>query len=200
MREVYVAFDHLSASGARVARSVQSDAAHRLLDDLLLTATGRSWTLGHDQDGRPRLEGAGPEVSLSHSGRWVAAAVAQERVGIDIEAHRPGRDRSAIARRWFSAEEQALVARDGEPALLACWTLREAYSKAAGGGVATALAVDGRLLLPALGGAATVEIDGCRWAIAQAGSSEFQAALAWQDGDEAKIAAAMLRSSDFPRP
>jgi phosphopantetheinyl transferase len=176
-----------------VPRSLQSATARDLLDVLLMEATGRAWTVSRDPDGRPHVEGGGPDVSLSHSAAWVSAAVVTRgRIGIDIEAHRPDRrDRSAIARRWFSAEEQSLVESGGDPALLACWTLREAFGKATGGGVAAALTVDGRLLLTAIGGAATAVIDGHRWALAQGGTRDFQAALAWRDGDTLHLADAV---------
>lgn len=191
MREVHAAFRRLRISAGQARRPAQSAGGRLLLDGLLVEATGRTWTVGRDPDGRPRVEG-GPEVSLSHSAAWAAAAVAASgRVGIDIEVHRPGRDGSAIAERWFSAEEQSLVDSGGEAALLACWTLREAFAKAAGGGVATALAVDGRLLLPAIGGTAVAVIDGGRWALAQVATADFQAALAWENGDETRLAAAL---------
>lgn len=111
-----------------------------------------SWTKDTGTDGRPCVTGSlgrpGPDVSVSHSGEWyAAAAVAEGRVGIDVEAVGGSRDWCAMARAFLSPGEVRAVERDGEAAFLAFWTLREAVAKLGGGGLAAALALDGAAIL-----------------------------------------------------
>ena len=72
-------------------------------------------------------------VNLSHSGEWLAAAVAAAPVGVDIERLRP---RAAVAQaaRVFCPGEAARLAEEADPLPLfyRLWTLKEAACKAAG--------------------------------------------------------------------
>lgn len=86
---------------------------------------------------------AATHLSLSHSGAWLACAVAPHSVGIDLEVkdiQSPGRrDVLALAAMACSPGEQAqLQALDG-PArqrhFLQIWSLKEAYFKCTGTGV-----------------------------------------------------------------
>lgn len=165
-------------------RRAQSDAARRLAGALLAEATGvAGWRILRDDDGRPRAaaEGAAtlPDIALSHSGAWAAAALCRGgRIGVDIEVPR-GRDSGAIAAAFLSAPEQAAVGREGEAALLAFWTLREAVAKALGGGLAEALGFDGTLLAGARDGARLFDLGGCRVAVAHVADPRLHLALAW---------------------
>ncbi|MFE0171839.1 4'-phosphopantetheinyl transferase family protein [Streptomyces sp. NPDC059002] len=96
----------------------------------------------HDDQGRPRLSGAGRgmHISLSH-GRGVAA-VAMTRagpVGVDVETVRP-LPALRLARRWFTPEEaawlRALPERRRPAAYFWLWTHKEAMGKALGTGLA----------------------------------------------------------------
>lgn len=51
--------------------------------------------------------GAALGFSISHSGRWVACAVGEHAVGLDIEVRDPARDLDALARQAFEADEMA---------------------------------------------------------------------------------------------
>ncbi len=51
--------------------------------------------------------GPAPGFSISHSGRWVACAVGEDAVGLDIEVRDPSRDLAALARQAFDADEMA---------------------------------------------------------------------------------------------
>lgn len=51
--------------------------------------------------------GTAPGFSISHSGRWVACAVAEHAVGLDIEVRDPARDLDALAKQAFEADEMA---------------------------------------------------------------------------------------------
>jgi phosphopantetheinyl transferase len=159
-------------------RRRQSVQARILARDLLPPG---DWRITADGDGRPVIldsdDRPGPDLSISHSGRWVAAALAdQGRIGVDLEVPRPGRDILGIAERYFSQAECRVVAAEGEPALLAFWTMREAIAKALGGGLAQALALDGTGLVGGRNGS-------CReddlWAVAHQDCGDVHLAVAW---------------------
>lgn len=90
---------------------------------LLRTEAYGGVSYGHD----------GVHLNLSHSGEWLAAAVAEAPVGIDIERLRP-RAVTAQAARVFCPKEAARLAQEAEPLPLfyRLWTLKEAACKAAG--------------------------------------------------------------------
>lgn len=94
-------------------------------------------------DGRPllRVDGdAAPlHVSMSHSSGWLAVAVADAPVGVDIELPRRDRDWEALARFVFSPAELHCL-RDGDAAARirlfhAFWALKEARGKRSGEGL-----------------------------------------------------------------
>jgi 4'-phosphopantetheinyl transferase len=109
-----------------LGRSLGSDPATLVIDE--------------EEFGKPVLRGREIEFNASHSGDVVALAFARDtRVGIDVERRRPLNDPIALARRYFSAEELAIVegAADSGDAFFAIWTAKEAIVKASGKGVAT---------------------------------------------------------------
>ncbi len=123
-------------------------ASRALLRDLLQAATGvpaRAWDVSAQAGGAPvarathELAVAALHVSLSHRLGWVAAAVADAPVGVDIECERPPRsDPSERAALMLSPAERlawADLAPDArDAALLARWTAKEAWFKAAPAG------------------------------------------------------------------
>lgn len=79
--------------------------------------------------------------NLSHSDHLAVVTVAQDRnVGVDIEAIRTMKERDRIAGRFFSAREnEALLSipeSERTEAFFRCWTLKEAYVKGTGDGLA----------------------------------------------------------------
>ena len=88
-------------------------------------------------------EERGLHVSLAHSGKRVAVAIADRPVGIDIE-EMTGSDVLALARDWLTPAEAAAVAGASpaamEPLFLRYWTAKEAVLKAAGTGLSVPLA------------------------------------------------------------
>ena len=77
--------------------------------------------------------------NISHSGDLVACALASSKIGIDIEMISHTADYLSIARAHFSDEEASWVA--AKPAsinerFVALWTIKEAYLKAIGIGLA----------------------------------------------------------------
>jgi len=103
-----------------------------------------------------------PEVSrprgrvrfnMSHSGNLAAYALVIDcEVGIDVEKIELKRDMKGIARRFFSAEECRDLMRLGgaefDTGFFTCWTRKEAYIKAAGGGLSIPLSSFRVSLLP----------------------------------------------------
>lgn len=116
--------------------------ARRLAADWLRVDAARI-ALHRHEDGRPQLlvDGAPSSLSLSlsHSGEWLACAVASVPVGIDVELPRRQRDLQALARFAFAPEEaERLLAMDEDERSAAfhmLWTLKEARGKRTGEGL-----------------------------------------------------------------
>jgi 4'-phosphopantetheinyl transferase len=82
--------------------------------------------------------------NVSNSGSLAAYAFTRGcEIGLDIEQHRPLHDREHIADRFFSPEEAAellaLPEAERTIAFFHCWTRKEAYIKAMGGGLSIPL-------------------------------------------------------------
>jgi 4'-phosphopantetheinyl transferase len=95
-------------------------------------------------EGKPELGGdlgnSGIRFNLSHSGEVVLLAVTQGlTVGVDVEFVDSRFASQAVAEQFFSKSEvhllQALPQVDRLDAFFACWTRKEAYVKALGGGL-----------------------------------------------------------------
>lgn len=77
--------------------------------------------------------------NLSHSGSYVAIAIADSTVGVDIEVN--ARKEQAIARRFFHSREQAYLMEQGvseeqwKTEFQKIWTMKEAYLKYTGEGL-----------------------------------------------------------------
>ena len=84
-----------------------------------------------------------PQVSLSHSGRWVVAALGWRPVGVDVEQLTNERQADGVLRRVCSPQELALLQHlspsERGAAFLRVWTRKEAYGKARGVGMGFAL-------------------------------------------------------------
>ena len=119
--------------------------ARELMGDWLQVDPRRIMLQRHD-DGRPRLEVDGDasplSLSLSHSGDWLAIALATVPVGIDVEVPSRQRDLRGLARFAFSPDEVARlnaldVSDDAgySAAFHRMWTLKEARGKRSGTGL-----------------------------------------------------------------
>ena len=90
--------------------------------------------VGTDENGKPHAEGI--EFSLSHSGRYVAFAVSDSPVGVDIE--RTGRIAGIAERVMTPSEYDEMIGTvdedDREDVLCRMWTAKESYMKALGTG------------------------------------------------------------------
>jgi 4'-phosphopantetheinyl transferase len=97
--------------------------------------------------GKPALENSNAcslRFNASNSGNLAAYAFTGGcDIGVDVEQHRALADFENIARRFFSPEEtdELMALADGEKtaAFFRCWTRKEAYIKALGGGLSIPL-------------------------------------------------------------
>jgi 4'-phosphopantetheinyl transferase len=103
---------------------------------------------GHGEHGKPNLDplpqAGGLAFNMSHSGDFILIAVGLLReVGVDVEKVRPEIELERLARRFFSpGEVESLSAQESDQRLAAffrCWTRKEAYIKARGGGLSIPL-------------------------------------------------------------
>ena len=103
-----------------------------------------AWTLIVAESGRPFLVTDSPDsppaVSLSHSGRWIACAVAEVmQLGIDIEIGKP-RNIDSLSEAVLDVKETAALRALPEalhlPRFYELWCLKEALAKALGLGMA----------------------------------------------------------------
>ena len=108
----------------------------------------QDWKLQVNRYGRPQIEspatGTPLSFNVSHSGDHLVVAVACiPELGVDVEQVAPRRHLMRIARRHFSGPEyQALLALPAQAQLsrfFDLWTLKEAYIKARGMGLALPL-------------------------------------------------------------
>ena len=104
----------------------------------------QNWAFEFGRHGKPRVaRGAGPQFNLSHCDGLVACAVSQHtELGLDVE----NLDRQApfeVLPICFAASEKrwlrSLPAGAGQAAFFRLWTLKEAYIKATGMGLAQPL-------------------------------------------------------------
>ncbi len=126
-------------------------AAHALLRALLtrrLDVPSTAWRFTSEPGGKPRVDpGLGaPDVAfnLSHTRGLAAAALAwRGAVGVDVEAVDAAKADLAIAQNYFAPAEVAMLRRTppaGRPlCFFRLWTLKEAYVKAIGAGLAAPL-------------------------------------------------------------
>jgi 4'-phosphopantetheinyl transferase len=88
----------------------------------------------------PRFAASGLRFNLSHCEDVAVYAFARAReVGVDVEVVRPLPDADGIAARFFSRNENlaylALASADRSQGFFNCWTRKEAFIKALGGGL-----------------------------------------------------------------
>jgi 4'-phosphopantetheinyl transferase len=127
------------------ARFVVGRATLRRLLGAELQRPPGSLRFEYGPEGKPALLDAGDlRFNLAHSGELALYAIARGRaVGVDVERVRELRDADAVARRFFApAEAEALRELPAERRPLAfftCWTRKEAYVKARGGGLGLGL-------------------------------------------------------------
>ena len=120
--------------------------------------------------GKPALDPAGPCFNLSHTGALVILGLTLEsEIGVDVERIRSIENRDAIAERYFSPSEYGQALSD--EVFFQCWTRKEAYIKAVGGGLSIPLKsinTDGWSMIdlrPRDGYVAAVAVEGGPWTL-----------------------------------
>lgn len=99
---------------------------------------------GQQESGKPFLTNANLHFNLSHSGQQALLAVSRTaEVGVDLELIRTRPNLMAISERYFHADEiaqlAALTATAQTAYFFKLWTLKEAFYKGLGSGIATGL-------------------------------------------------------------
>lgn len=128
-------------------RFVGARASLRRLLANYLDRKPRSIRFAYGPSGKPRLAGsaasAGLRFSLSHTGNLALLGFSGSDLGVDLEGIRPLRDQRRLESRIFSPGEvnwlEGLPPRARLDAFFGLWTLKEAYVKALGSGIATSL-------------------------------------------------------------
>ncbi len=119
----------------------------RTLLGTVLNSPARSIAFAYGDHGKPRLADAHPsgvEFNLTHShGLALCAVTIGQAIGVDLEAIRPLENAERIIGRFFSPVEQAeflrLAEADRRSAFFRGWSRKEAFLKATGTGLSTAL-------------------------------------------------------------
>lgn len=97
----------------------------------------------YKENGKPYFKNYPYYFNLSHSGNYVACALSEREVGMDLQIHR-ATDSERLAGRYFSLAEVDALQRAGDrPAFFfRLWARKEAYGKLTGKGIADALGKD----------------------------------------------------------
>jgi len=117
----------------------------RTLVGAMLDVHPTSWTWHEGERGRPEVRDTPLSFNLAHSAGLVVCAVSHDRtVGVDVEHRRRPPTDPQIVQRFCSPAEMADIERCGPDGwrdrFLKYWTLKEAYLKARGLGIAVPLA------------------------------------------------------------
>ena len=122
---------------------LRSLCADHLAREMLSAKLGRSpdeLVFRRTEKGKPYLDGFPLHFNLSHSGDFVACAISEAPIGVDIEALRPIREE--LCKKVCGADELAYVYPDGKfhsERFLRLWTAKEAILKQSGEGIASDL-------------------------------------------------------------
>lgn len=144
----------------------------RILLASYLKTTPAALTFSYTDHGKPYLSGQPLSFNLSHSEDAAALGITSNRnIGVDIEKIRHDITEGIAERYFASAEVRALrsLPPTQQPgAFFRCWTRKEAYIKARGGGLSIPLA-DFEVPLDATGNLSLVHYrdpgEGARWSL-----------------------------------
>ena len=111
----------------------QSVAAYLLLGELLKDSGYSLKNIQFYDNGKPYIKN-GPNISVSHTGGFVCAAVSDMKVGIDAELI--GEIRESVINKFFNQNEiDYITAENSNERFYTLWTVKEAISTVSGGGV-----------------------------------------------------------------
>ena len=121
-------------------------AALRILLGFYLEKSPEQLAFSYSAQGKPSLQEKVVDLgfNISHTQGLAALAFGRGReIGVDVEKLRPECDATKLAQRFFSASERAAISSlSGRPlheAFFRCWTRKEAFIKAKGGGLSIPL-------------------------------------------------------------
>ena len=86
-----------------------------------------------DEMGKPYLEGNILHFNVSHSGEYLAIAISNQPVGIDIQGLKEIKE--GMYRKVVQPEELSLIGENRQKDFLKLWTLKESFVKAEGKGL-----------------------------------------------------------------
>jgi 4'-phosphopantetheinyl transferase len=122
-----------------LAQPHRSGCADAELANILAGYLGEPPVIVTDARGKPHVAGDRIAFNLSHSEAMAIVAVSSVGpLGVDLEYRGRARDTAALARRYFTPAEAALVAADPD-VFYRIWTRKEAWVKAQGSGLAIPL-------------------------------------------------------------
>lgn len=87
----------------------------------------------YGKNGKPYSKKTNLHFNISHSGEWVALAVGENEIGVDIECSGIGNEK--LAKRVFTPLEQSWLKENEKHAFEHLWTLKEAVMKQLGTGL-----------------------------------------------------------------
>lgn len=126
---VYLCCDTLiTASDVASASRFQNDKRrreHLAWRRVVRSELGRGVVIDYNEVGAPVVDTPNTHISVAHCAQSVAVAIANEPVGVDIEAL--DRNYERVKSRFMSPAEEALSAREEWPAMV--WTAKEAIYK-----------------------------------------------------------------------
>lgn len=123
-------------------------ASHAFLRTVLgryLQTDPRDISFRTSTQGKPELTAGDLQFNLSHTEGAAVIAIARRRtVGVDVERVRHNLEPQELANRFFSRQEAEWLRAQPDSqrifSFFACWTAKEAYIKACGGGLSIPLA------------------------------------------------------------
>jgi 4'-phosphopantetheinyl transferase len=86
-----------------------------------------------DDYGKPYFKDCSLQFNVSHSGEYLAIAVSEHPVGIDVQE--PKTIRESTFRKVVQPQEEVLIGEKKEQDFLRLWTLKESFVKAEGKGL-----------------------------------------------------------------
>ena len=125
---------YMSYAGEIELKTASDDIFNVKLDELVKSYdTSYDYNIEYAGNGKPVYSGLDTHFNLSHAGTCVVCAVSDRPVGIDIE--RPRKNAIKVAERFFTQAECDWIG-DDILRFARIWTLKEAYAKLTGDGIA----------------------------------------------------------------
>lgn len=86
-----------------------------------------------DEMGKPYLKDSELHFNVSHSGEYLAIAISEQPVGIDIQETKTIKE--GMYRKVVQPQEQQLIGKERQKDFLRLWSLKESFVKAVGKGL-----------------------------------------------------------------